>query len=88
MRPHLADVTGDSDRYATAADRLADAIFECEAVEGISRGTRIDVVSKAWARLPGPLNGRERPHNQVVLQGEGGNRLIRSHERRSRLNCN
>ena len=49
MRPHLADVTGNGNRDTTAADRLADAIFEREAIEGISRGTRIDVVRKARA---------------------------------------
>ena len=49
VRPHLADVTGNSNGDTTTADRFADAVFERKAVEGISRCSRVDVVSEARA---------------------------------------
>ena len=67
----LDGVTGNGNGDTATADRFADAVFESKAIEGISRCSRIDVVSKARARLPRTLNGRERPNDQVVLHGEG-----------------
>ena len=75
MRPHLADVTGDGNGDTAATDRFADPVFESKTIESISRCSRIDVVSKARARLPRTLNGRERPNDQVMLHGEGGQTL-------------
>ena len=49
MRPYLANVTGNGNRYTAATDRFADAILESKPVESIARCTRIDVVGKARA---------------------------------------
>ena len=56
MRPHLADVTGHGNGDTTTADRFADAVFESETVESISRCSRVDLVSEARARLPRTRN--------------------------------
>ena len=67
VRPHLADVAGYSDGHTTTADRLADAVLQFKAVEAIARGSSIDVLGKSRAGLPRPIDGGERPNDQIML---------------------
>ena len=67
VRPHLADVASYSNGNTTAADRLAHPVLQFKAIEAIARRSSIDVLGKPRAGLPGPIDGGERPNDQVVL---------------------